>query len=444
MKVGTRGTAVVCGFAALFATSACGMPAEDGSGGNVSGEVPQATSPVTDQNEPPIGQVQQAVVTDWVVGGNALTATGQLGTTSTANFPVEIIVHGVRAVHVEQGLVAPTAPILIAGDVSTHSWGGTSSGSSILGGHGNQLVNTLSSTIGGGDNNIAGTTTSGAGITIGGGETNSATAPDSTIAGGSGNTASGPGSSTVAGGSGNTASGNVATALGGSSNVASGDHSTTVGGASNTASGTTSLAAGQNANANFDGCFVWADDSTTTTLPCGAVNKFVARAAGGTFFYSNAAATAGVKLTAGANAWAAVSDRNAKQDFVPVKPESVLDRVAKMPVSTWTYKSEPGVRHMGPMAQDFRAAFGLGTDDKSIVTVDADGVALAAIQGLNSKVSKLESENENLRRRLDRLEATHTHAAASMFPSDPWALAGIAIGIGATCVVRGRRGPNRR
>jgi hypothetical protein len=46
------------------------------------------------------------------------------------------------------------------------------------------------------------------------------------------------------------------------------------------------------------------------------------------------------------------------------------------------------------MAQDFHAAFGVGPDDKHIATVDADGVALAAIQGLNQKV---ESENATLR-----------------------------------------------
>ena len=57
---------------------------------------------------------------------------------------------------------------------------------------------------------------------------------------------------------------------------------------------------------------------------------------------------------------------------------------------------------MGPMAQDFHAAFGLGANDVTIATVDADGVALAAIQGLNDK---LERENEALKKRLADLEA---------------------------------------
>ena len=66
---------------------------------------------------------------------------------------------------------------------------------------------------------------------------------------------------------------------------------------------------------------------------------------------------------------------------------AVLAKVAALPVRSWVYKAQPGETHIGPMAQDFHAAFGLnGTDDKHITTVDEGGVALAAIQGLNQKV----------------------------------------------------------
>jgi hypothetical protein len=78
------------------------------------------------------------------------------------------------------------------------------------------------------------------------------------------------------------------------------------------------------------------------------------------------------------------SDRNSKQDFKPVDARSVLAKVAALPISEWQFKTDAeGSRHVGPMAQDFREAFGLGTDERHIATVDADGVALAAIQGLN-------------------------------------------------------------
>ena len=56
------------------------------------------------------------------------------------------------------------------------------------------------------------------------------------------------------------------------------------------------------------------------------------------------------------------------------------------------------------MAQDFHAAFGVGLDDKHIATVDADGVALAAIQGLNQKLEQKETEITELKQRLAKLE----------------------------------------
>lgn len=82
------------------------------------------------------------------------------------------------------------------------------------------------------------------------------------------------------------------------------------------------------------------------------------------------------------------SDRNAKDDFQDVDPQAVLEKVAALPLSTWVYTNSPNVRHIGPVAQDFKAAFGLGEDDKHMASVDADGVALAAIQGLNQKLEQ--------------------------------------------------------
>ena len=83
-----------------------------------------------------------------------------------------------------------------------------------------------------------------------------------------------------------------------------------------------------------------------------------------------------------------ISDRNKKENFAEVNTRDVLEKVAGMPITTWNFKqSDPDVRRMGPMAQDFHAAFGLnGKDDKTISLVDGQGVALAAIQGLNTKL----------------------------------------------------------
>jgi hypothetical protein len=85
--------------------------------------------------------------------------------------------------------------------------------------------------------------------------------------------------------------------------------------------------------------------------------------------------------------WVNASDRNSKTDFQSIDSQDVLARVVAMPVTQWRYKSDgTDVAHIGPMAQDFFAAFKLGTDDKAIGTVDESGVALAAIQGLNQKI----------------------------------------------------------
>jgi len=98
------------------------------------------------------------------------------------------------------------------------------------------------------------------------------------------------------------------------------------------------------------------------------------------------------------------SDRNLKQDFSEVSGRSILEKVAQLPIQTWTYKNDPGTKHLGPMAQDFYAAFAIGPDDKHITTVDESGVALAAIQGLNQKLQEQRAENIALRLRVEKLE----------------------------------------
>ena len=72
-------------------------------------------------------------------------------------------------------------------------------------------------------------------------------------------------------------------------------------------------------------------------------------------------------------------------------------------ISRWNFKGDAATPHVGPMAQDFHAAFALGTDDKHIATVDADGMALAAIQGLNEVVKEKDAEIQTLKRDLAEL-----------------------------------------
>ncbi|BAO43440.1 tail fiber domain-containing protein [Thiolapillus brandeum] len=98
------------------------------------------------------------------------------------------------------------------------------------------------------------------------------------------------------------------------------------------------------------------------------------------------------------------SDRNAKTAIEPVDGDYVLRQLQQIPVSAWSYKSSPDERHIGPMAQDFYAAFGLGNTDKRISMVDAAGVALAAVKALNQRLEEKEARIQELEKRLARQE----------------------------------------
>ena len=96
------------------------------------------------------------------------------------------------------------------------------------------------------------------------------------------------------------------------------------------------------------------------------------------------------------------SDRNLKENFETVDPQAVLDRVNELEISRWVYKQRRDKPHMGPMAQDFHAAFGLGGSEKRIATVDADGVALASIQALTQRLEDREREIAALQKTVDQ------------------------------------------
>jgi hypothetical protein len=99
------------------------------------------------------------------------------------------------------------------------------------------------------------------------------------------------------------------------------------------------------------------------------------------------------------------SDRALKTNFASVDPADMLARVWQLPITTWNYTADdPSVRHIGPMAQDFAATFGVGADDRHIHAIDGQGVALAAIQGLARDIAALRAENAGLAARLDAIE----------------------------------------
>ena len=107
------------------------------------------------------------------------------------------------------------------------------------------------------------------------------------------------------------------------------------------------------------------------------------------------------------------SDRNAKMDIIAVDPQAVLQQLTQLPIAEWAYKDAPHSRHIGPMAQDFHAAFNTGTSETSLATMDIGGVTIASIQALaahnsdlQATVQQLETQNQQLSERLAQLERT--------------------------------------
>jgi hypothetical protein len=224
----------------------------------------------------------------------------------------------------------------------------------------------------------------------------------------------------IPGGQSNKAIGDFSAVVGGVNNFAGGLHSAVLGGFFSTASGTDSLAAGCSANATNHGAIVISATTTGPSGKCGdasetvfdsaANNEFAVRATGGVRMVSavngTGTPTAGVALAAGGGSWASISDVAAKHDIAAIDPRSVLERVMSMPVYTWRYKTEvSGALHMGPTAQDFRAAFGLGDSDRTITTIDEGGVALAAIKGLKQELDQKNDEIATLRAELAAIKA---------------------------------------
>lgn len=268
------------------------------------------------------------------------------------------------------------------------------------------------------------TTAGGAASTAMGSSTNasgniSTAMGESTTASGVFSTATGL--STTASGGGSTAMGHTTTASGigstamGRQTTASGDYSSAMG-LSTTASGRYSTAMGRYASTNNkEGAFVYGDASTTSLISALSDNEFTVRATGGVRFYTSSNLSTYCRLTPGSGSWDCTSSRHAKENFEDLDGEDVLEEVAAMPIQTWNYRAEGGgVRHVGATAQDFYAAFQLGSSDESISMVDADGINLLAIQALERRTGELREKSQRieiletrlaeLERRLAKLE----------------------------------------
>ena len=312
------------------------------------------------------------------------------------------------------------------GDPPDHYWSETTAGSpnviagksdnnvtsGVVGatiGGGGSTPNTVTDdygTVGGGVGNRAGDNDSfTTGVpygTVGGGGDNTACCFGGTVSGGENNRTSDDWA-TVGGGAVNIANNLASTVGGGSFNTASGFWSTVPGGSLNTASGDYSFAAGRRAKAEGPGAFVWADSTDSDFIGAGD-NVFYVRASGGVILYTNTLGTIGAFLPPGSGTWLSVSDRDAKENFSPVDGREVLKQLSCIPITSWNYKTQSSeIHHIGPVAQDFSEAFEVGEDERYISTVDADGVALAAIQGLHQMLQEKEEHIVSQQAQIDEL-----------------------------------------
>jgi hypothetical protein len=422
---------------------------------------------VTNVNAATLGGL--SVANFWQLGGNNVAGGQFLG--STNNQPLELLTGGLRALRLEPGVATEGAPNVIGGSpvnfVASGTVGATIGGGGITDYYGLPYTNSVQAdfgTVSGG----AGNTASNIFATVGGGYYNTASGDYAMVGGGLLNTASGS-YATVGGGTHHTASGYGATVGGGVQNTASGDAATVPGGYVNTAYGRWSFAAGGGAQALHDESFVWADGELFP-YSSDRARQFKVQAAGGVVMdvsgssglnpaalFVNSTSANGVGLfvaqhssdatavftatgsgdiikgfsgstggnlvfevrnggTVNATSFNSTSDRNAKENFTAVNPAAILAKVVALPLSEWNYKTDPvDEKHLGPMAQDFHAAFGLnGSDDKHISTVDEGGVALAAIQGLNQKLEAKDAEIQQQSAQIQTLQKQLNELAAEV------------------------------
>jgi hypothetical protein len=405
----------------------------------------------------------------FVLGGNSFGFDGELGVNDA--YPLNLRSAGYGGIRIFSNSPYTGRINLIAGSpnnsVRTGVRGATIAGGGTppnteapLSGFGPNQVLANYSTIGGGLRNQTGTpaTTVDEGFqTVGGGDSNRAFGAYSTVAGGYGNGARGL----------------FSIAAGGELNYAGGNHSVVLG---RNARVRDSIDVGGGDTNGDEGTFVFSDSQGTDFISTGP-NQFNIRAAGGVRLHNSTSQFFGTQGRQMLNLWAEEfgigvqpntlyfrsgaqfswfiggqhcdlpncpyppggtvlgtenmrltgsqllvngtfvqgSDRGIKENFANVNPKSILAKVASLPISLWNYKADDNkTQHVGPMAQDFKRLFGVGQDDKTIATVDASGVALAAIQGLHALVKEKDAEIARLKEKAKRVDSLERDLAAVM------------------------------
>lgn len=216
------------------------------------------------------------------------------------------------------------------------------------------------------------------------------------------------------------------------------------------ASGASSVALGFHAHTNArQGTFVFSDRSVTSdgneTFRASVNNSANWRVASGFRIYTSGNLTTGVTIQNGTSVsnwgqsaaviststgaflstggiWQNASSRKLKDNFTAIDPREILRKVVSLPVQMWNYKVEgTKFRHIGPVSQDFYRIFNVGTSDEAIGTVDADGVALAAIQGLNEELKDRDKKIEQLEKEIKEQKALIEGTKKMLCSQDPQA-----------------------
>jgi hypothetical protein len=335
------------------------------------------------------------------------------------------------------------------GATSSDSNSATGDYSAIGGGRGN-AASGYASTVGGGYSNTANATRT----TVGGGDNNTASGNYSTVGGGNNNTASGT-ESTVAGGNNNSATQYLATVGGGNSNYATASRSTVAGGDNNVASGSRSAVGGGESNIAYgdystigggyynlnqgDYCVIPGGErdtilsatSYTMVFGKGVYERnnyrvvFFDGANSGALIINhdyrdgstshpihvgtNSSNGNGAHLTTGGT-WTNGSSRAFKENGRPIGGQELLTQISTLPVESWQYR-DSDERHIGPYAEDFAAAFEVGSikedgtrESQYLAAGDVAGVALAGVKELARQNQELKQIIEDLRQRIEELE----------------------------------------
>jgi hypothetical protein len=213
----------------------------------------------------------------------------------------------------------------------------------------------------------------------------------------------------------NTAIGTGSVAIGyknsvsGENSVAIGKHNNIVSGANNayaigqscsitSANATESIVMGTNATMDANTgtrCFFWNGDSSPRTMPTSTTGSVCFNCSSGGAFKIHFAGTAASVATSTDTgySWISSSSRDLKENLVEHDYSDTLTRIMDMPIYTYNFKTvAPGIKSIGPVAQDFNRLFPSDKDPLGIVDRDMCGVALAGVKGVKLGLDSLSSD----------------------------------------------------